>query len=193
MPTIFDRLIQLRIANLKRRGYFKPNCLCEGVETWLYKDEEIFTTKVESDHLEENNYHLILRYSFNGKNIESHISVVAVDSNLNEGKILLFKCPNSEVLCHNLHFYNGFFVHRSDIKHGIYSSQIRTKEEIKYDKLYGSIHKVDEAYDIIFSKYLKKHYRGKPTKRYLKAMKIIQEHESIDISAYEMACAFGIK
>ena len=46
-------------------------------------------------------------------------------------------------------------------------------------KVFGSYFESDKCYDEIYSKHFKKHYNGKPTKRYLKLMRKINSVERI--------------
>jgi uncharacterized protein Yka (UPF0111/DUF47 family) len=43
----------------------------------------------------------------------------------------------------------------------------------------------DEVYQQLYKKHFRSHYRGKPTKRYLQLMKIIEQRENVNIDDFE--------
>jgi len=53
------------------------------------------------------------------------------------------------------------------------------------DKVYGSYFKLDRLYEELYSKHFKTHYKGNPTKKYLRIMEQIQKAESIPYSEIE--------
>ncbi len=73
-------------------------------------------------------------------------------------------------------------MHRSNLPSGMYSTQTESKKWHQMSKLYGSYFELDKLYGQLYSKHFKKHYNGKPTKRYLKLMNKISQAERISIS-----------
>ena len=65
---------------------------------------------------------------------------------------------------------------------GMYESQTKSKRWRQWDRLYGGYFELDRLYQQLYSKHFKTHYNGKPTRRYLKLMRKINEGEWIPIS-----------
>lgn len=190
--TLIDKLPYLSTSSLNKLGYFEPLSIKFGRLHWHLGGQRIVSIEVKSNLLEEDNFYLTLHYSYGEMEIVECISITTVESNLGRGKIYMLICPCTGVRCRKLHLHKGNFVHRSSIKHSMYSKQTITKEIVKYDKLFGSKHKVDEAFELLHSKHFKKIYKGNSTKRYSKAMRIINANDAIDQREYEMALAFGL-
>ncbi len=47
------------------------------------------------------------------------------------------------------------------------------------DKTFGAYFKVDDLYSQLYQKHFKKTYAGKPTKRYLKIMRELEQAEQV--------------
>ena len=59
----------------------------------------------------------------------------------------------------------------------MYECQTRSKRWRQMDKVYGSYFKLDRLYEELYSKHFKTHYKGNPTRRYLKLIKQINKAE----------------
>ena len=66
---------------------------------------------------------------------------------------------------------DGYFLHREANRYGMYYSQTMSKTIRGYDQIFKNYAKRDELLNELHSKYFKTHYRGKPTKRYLRIMR----------------------
>ena len=69
----------------------------------------------------------------------------------------------------------------------MYDSQTKSKSWRNLDKEFGVIFKTEKLYDKIYSKHFKTHYKGKPTKRYLRLMDQIKKIERISYNEMEHA------
>lgn len=105
--------------------------------------------------------------------------LVSVPSNLGKGLIWYFLCPNTYKQCRKLYQIGGYFLHREAFSGCFYESQVHSKYYRNMDKTLGAYFKTDKLYSELYSKHFTKHYKGKPTKKYLKLKKQIQEAESI--------------
>jgi len=76
-------------------------------------------------------------------------------------------------------------MHRSALPSGMYSIQTQSKRWRFMDKVYGSYFESDKYYQELYSKHFKTHYKGKPTKRYLKLMRQINKAERFSVSEIE--------
>lgn len=85
-----------------------------------------------------------------------------------------------------LNSISGYFYLRTAFIGCMYDSQIQSKKYRNLDKTLGAYFRLDDLYQQLFKKHFKKTYAGKPTKRYLKLMKQIQEAESIPYGEIEL-------
>ena len=69
----------------------------------------------------------------------------------------------------------------------MYEKQIKSKKSRYFDKTIGVYFKVDQLYDQLYKKHFKKQYAGKPTKRYLKLTRQIQQAESVSFKDLQKA------
>ena len=53
-------------------------------------------------------------------------------------------------------------------------------------RMYEKIFATEKLYEELYSKHFKRHYAGKPTKRYLKLMQKIKESESVPYTESEL-------
>ena len=60
-------------------------------------------------------------------------------------------------------------------------SWTRSKNYREMDKSFGAFFKTDELYSQLYQKHFKKTYAGKPTKRYQKIKKLINEADKLSI------------
>ena len=72
-------------------------------------------------------------------------------------------------------------MHRSALPSGMYECQTQSKNWRQMEKVYGCYFDLDNLYEELYSKHFKKFYNGKPTKRYLKLMRLIQKGKSFSI------------
>jgi hypothetical protein len=98
------------------------------------------------------------------------------------GNVWSFVCPITGIHCRKLHLVNGRYIHRSIIK-GYYRKiapawQTRTLMDKLLKKVKGKI----DAEKEMERKFFKSHYRGKPTKKYLKCLKQIEDAGGITMS-----------
>lgn len=83
--------------------------------------------------------------------------------------------------CRKPYLIDGYFQHREAIK-GFYEKQIQSKYYRHLEKVYGPVFKADELYSQMYSRHFRKYYNRKPTKRYLKIIKQINEAKYINDS-----------
>jgi hypothetical protein len=69
----------------------------------------------------------------------------------------------------------------------MYETQTQSKKYRRLDKTLGAYFKSDNLYSELYKKNFKKSYAGKPTKKYLRIVKQIQEAECISYHKIERA------
>ena len=185
-PTLYDEVLQISITNLKKWGYLDKNQSKSGQLTWSRKGEEIGSIGITSNMQDENSY-VMLNYTYNKtENRNYNIDLVTIPSNLGKGKIWYFQCPQTFQLCRKLYSIGGWFLHREAFNGVYYESQTHSKYYRYLDKTLGAYFRSDQIYEQLHKKYFKTHYAGKPTKRYQKLIKQIEQAESIPYEKIEM-------
>lgn len=161
-PIILDELKIISTKDLKRFGYLKTGnrkgtikWTCQGEPTG---DVNIIVWLSESDRRGS----LQLIYTYNHETRYRYfVELVAVPTNLGIGLRWYFVCSFTGKRCTKLHLANGVFQHRSGIKGAFYETQTRSGHFRALDHYW-------RAKELIFTPYLKSHYRGRHTKRFLR-------------------------
>ncbi len=161
-PIIFDELKIVTITDLKKFGYLKTGnrkgnlrWKCRGEYTG---DVDIIVWLSETDRRGS----LQFIYTYNKeKHYHYFVDLIAVPTNLGIGLRWYFLCHVTGERCTKLHLANGYFQHRSGIKGAFYETQTRSRYSRLDDRYWRS-------QEQIFTPYLKSHYRGRPTKRFLR-------------------------
>lgn len=178
VPTIYDDCKTITISNLKTWKYLNPNTQTSGNIVWSKNGERKGNVLITVCMNPEDTY-VEFDYTCNGEVIKYQIRLVQVPSNLGKGYLWFFLCPKTRKLCRKLFLVNTYFYHRTAFKGGFYNKQTLSHKNrnlvVQWDKLCKS----EKANDVIYGKHLKKHYKGIPTKRYLKMLKQIKEGEGI--------------
>lgn len=184
-PTLYNDVLQLKIAKLKSWGYLTPGKLVNATLSWNRNGNHqasisiLINTKSEKPYIE-------LNYKFNGEPRKYILYFTTIVSNLKKGLIWYFICPVTKKRCRILYLVDGYFLHRDAFENCMYETQTRSKKIAALDKKYGLYFKSDEIYSQYLKKNLKKQYAGKPTKRYLKLSQQIEYIESIPAGTMEL-------
>lgn len=184
-PTLFEDVLQISVTKLKKWGYLEKPQIKSGVITWSRNSEDFASISVVVNTLNEKPY-IQLDYKFNDDPRNYKIQLVSIPSNLGKGKIWYFVCPQTNKRCRKLYQIQGYFFHREAFKSCYYEKQIQSKYARSLEKNLGAWFKSDKLYSELYSKHFRSQYNGKPTKRYLKLMKQIQEAESISFDEVKM-------
>ncbi len=172
-PTLYDELKTITIAALKKLGYLKSGYR-KGNLRWTCRGEPTGDVDI-TVWLDEQQGRGILTISYiyaKERSYQIWVDMVAVPSNLGIGQRWYFICPRTGKRCIKLYMANEYFQHRDGIPGAMYHSQTRSKYYRRFDQMYNK-------HDQICQPYLKRHYRGKPTKRYQRACQAFQESERI--------------
>jgi len=166
-PTLFDECRTITIKRLKEWGYLKHTHMNRGVISWLRYGDVVSSIGAFANTMNPDGMYIELEYTSNDEVVKYQIPLVAKKSNLGKGEVWFFICPVTNKLCRKLHGIGKQYLHRSAHTGCMYGSQTYSKKfrwrvpilSAKYD---------ESLYD---TKHMKKHYRGRPTKRYLKVLK----------------------
>ena len=172
----YSKLIEdcktISISKLKEWNYL-TNGTKSGVINWSRNGENTGSINIECI-ISENAKFIILSYNSNGKDIKYKVEIESISSNLGKGEILYFVCPETNKYCRTLYLNNGYFLHRTAFNDLIYSKQVESKKNRDLLKLFDLAFVSDEVYKERYKKYFKTHYKGKPTKKYLKLQSKIE-------------------
>lgn len=163
-PILLDELKSISISNLKALGFLKRG-FRKGNLNWTWQGEP--TGDVNFGMLlvpDERHGYLELSYTYQ-KEYKFHykVSLIAVPTNLGIGLRWYFICPRTGKRCTKLFLANGYFQHRTGIPGAMYDCQTRSHFARLLDKVWNHEGTLERPY-------MKTHYRGMPTKRYLRAL-----------------------
>jgi len=176
-PILFDECKPLYIADLKRLGYLNPNSYCSGIIHWTTNGEPTGSVSIKVNTASEP-YYIELNYSVNSKPIKYRIRLVTLPSNLGKGVIWAFICPKTGKRTRKLYLVGDYFLHREAFQGCMYSIQTKSKRERKLSKFFDTLKTAEQ----LESRYFKKYYNDKPTKRYLSLLRQYEKGLSISVS-----------
>ena len=188
-PTLYDEVKTVSISFLSKHGYLKPKQLKAGSIHWSRNGENLGSISIKVCTYTESPY-LEFDYKCNQQPIKYKVQLVSVLSNLGKGFVWYFVCPKTNKRCRKLYLADTYFYHRLAFNGCMYECQTQSKHQRVLAFTYGNYFKLDDLYEQLYSKYFKKTYRGKPTKRYLRIMAQIQKAESIPYHEIERALLF---
>jgi hypothetical protein len=165
-PTHYDDLKHITIADLKRWNYLEPGTRRGGVITWKQKETTTASISILVNINQDGNY-IDLDYMANGDPIKYRISLTSLPSNLGNGIVWYFVCPETGKRCRKLYLIGTRFLHREAFEGGMYSGQTQSKRWRHFDALIRFLN-ADEPFN---RKYAKKYYKGRPTKSYLRLLR----------------------
>ena len=174
-PKTIEECSTLNISKLKKWGYLNPGNH-HGTITWStnqIKQSEIGI----STHISRNDSFIELHYTYDSEEINYSIKLVRVNSNLGKGFYWLFTCPQTDKNCRKLYLHQGYFFHREAFNL-YYEQQLQSRKTRELLKIYKKAFIPEEIYEERYGKYFKTHYKGKPTKKFLKLEKMIKRAES---------------
>lgn len=159
---IYDELKTLSIADLKRFGYLQPGKR-SGVIKWSYRGRHTGDIKIVAT-IGDGHGFLEFSYIYADKYPMLYwVTLKTVGTNLGIGRRWYFTCLRTGKSCTKLFMADGYFQHRDGIPGAMYRSQTRSHLRRTLDKVF-------DARDNLYRRNLKWHYRGKPTKRYLRTL-----------------------
>tara|TARA_R110002012_G_scaffold313517_1_gene525184 strand:- start:10756 stop:11346 length:591 start_codon:yes stop_codon:yes gene_type:complete len=178
-PTLFNEVLQVKIASLKKWGYLDPNQMTVDASIyWSRNGEQTASINVSTNMLKDPPF-IELIYNYNNETRRYPVNLVSLPSNLGKGHIWYFLCPKTNKRCRKLYSVNGYFYHREAFKGCMYDTQTQSKSYRNLDKTLGAYFRTENLYSQLRKKYFKKTYAGKFTKKYLKLVKQIELGESI--------------
>jgi hypothetical protein len=183
-PTLFDEVKTVSISFLTKHRYLKPNQWQNGTITWSINGSQTGSISIHVNTQSEQPF-IELDYKINEAPIKYRVQLLSAPSNLGKGLVWYFVCPLTGKRCRKLYLTNTYFYHRSAFRGCMYEKQTQNKNSRYLDKILGVYFRTDQLFEQLNNKHFKKHYAGKPTKRYLKLTQQIQKAESIQYNEIE--------
>ncbi len=168
----------------KRKLTKQLNTFKSGTITWSRNGIETSNISIATK-IDGTESVLILSYNCNGKSYKYEVPLVSLPSNLGKSFVWYFLCPFTNKRCRKLHFINQKFMHRSALPSGMYEKQTQTKKWRQLERVYGCHFDLDRHYEELYSKHFRRHYNGKPTKKYLKLMEKINRAKGFSVEEIE--------
>lgn len=182
-PTTINNLKTLSITELTKWEYLTNNNK-SGIINWSINGIKTSSISI-SAYINEANKYIELNYNWNNQSIVYKVCIVEVASNLGKGTIKYFICPSTNKQCRKLYLYNGYFLHRTAFSGLYYEKQIESKKNRNLLKVFEKVFLPDSITETLYKKYFKTHYKGKPTKKYLKLISKIDLANSYPSETFE--------
>lgn len=173
-PTLYDECKRISISDLKRWEYLNPHQNKSGVITWSRNGNQTGRISISINTQSVNPY-LELDYAWNDKPINYRIQLVSLPSNLGKGVVWFFICPHTGCRCRVLHLIGGYFYHRTAFNGCFYEKQTESHRHRRFEKRFGESFRIEKILSQNNRKKIRQYYNGKPTKRYLKLLKQLNE------------------
>ena len=179
-PTLYNEALQIHVSTIKEWNCLIPKQLYSGTITWSSNGEKIASISIIVNSNSTVPY-IELDYITNNEPRKYKVKLVSIPSNLGIGKIWYFLCPITHKRCRKLYLIGGYFLHREAFNRCMYESQTQSKQYRQLEKTFGAYFSSDNLYSQLYKKHFKKTYAGKPTKKYLKLIRKIEQAERITI------------
>ena len=166
-PTLFNDLKTVSISFLAKNGYLKPNHFQNGTITWSSNGIKTGSILIWVSTQPGRPY-LELDYKCNGAPVKYKVQLVSAPSNLGKGVVWYFICPNTNKRCRKLYLADTYFYHRSAFRGCLYKTQTYSKKYRQLEKKFKFYFQKNDFFEELSAKHFKKHYAGKPTRRYSK-------------------------
>lgn len=177
-PTLYNEALQIDISKLKGWGYLNPEQFKSGTLNWSRNGNLTGSISIRGNTHSEQPY-IELDYKYKNEPRNYKVYLTSTPSNLNRGKIWYFICPHTKKRCRKLYSIGGYFLHREAFNGCMYEKQTRSKKYRQLDKTFGAYFKSDDLYSELYKKNFKKTYAGKPTKKYLKLTRQVEQAENM--------------
>lgn len=173
-PTLYDECKTVRIQRLKEWGYIKESSFNQFVISWYWNGDKRASVGARINTMNPEKMYLELDYTFNDEPVNYKIPLITIDSNLGKGKIWYFVCPVTHKPCRKLYHVGKYFLHRTAFIGCMYQSQTYSKKIRHAIPCIDAMFKMENSDFSKYRKHFKKFYRGKPTKKYLRCIRLEQ-------------------
>lgn len=181
--TTIEDCLNVSIKKLKEWNYLNYG-IKSGTISWSRNDivHSRIDIKVVINDFES---YILFNYKCNNEPINYKVNIKSLPSNLGKGNVMYFVCPRTRKYCRKLYLFNTYFLHREAFNGLMYQNQIESKKNRSLFKVFNKFMLPDEVYEERYKKYFKTHYKGKPTKRYLKLENKIRIADNYPVGTLE--------
>lgn len=173
--VILNDQITISTSDLKEWGYLgEPK---SGYIGWYMEMGKVFANIHIHVDVSTNNPFLQVRYMYQGNNVQYIVELVSDTSNLGNGKLWYFICPESGKRARKLYYFKGKFAHRNAYDDSRYRSQILSHKQRKTHQLFKGAF----AEEKLGEKYFKTKYKGKHTAKYQSIIKKVEKAKGLDL------------
>ncbi|UPQ80730.1 hypothetical protein M0M57_07795 [Flavobacterium azooxidireducens] len=183
-PKTVEDCKVISISNLKKWNYFTCYGNKSGSINWSRNGVRTSSIGIEVTFTDAQKF-IILDYKTNDESIRYKVNIIAKPSNLGKGEVYYFLCPSTGKICRKLYFESGYFLHRTAFRNLMYERQIESKKNRELLKVLDASFIPDEVYGERYKPYFKTHYKGKPTKRYVRLQTRINIADSYPPDTFE--------
>lgn len=182
-PFLYNDVLQIHISKLKRWGYLNPQQIKSGTINWSRNEIKTGSASIKANTCSEQPY-IELNYKCNNESRNYKVYLTSTPSNLNRCKIWYFICPHTKKRCRKLYLIGDYFLHRLAFMGCMYETQTKSKRDRIIERKNKPFFKGNE-YDQLQAKHFKMYYNGKPTKRYLRILKVIKQANALPNLLFE--------
>jgi hypothetical protein len=109
-----ENCLTISITDLKKKGFFN-NSRTFSVMSWT-KDNELCLSADVEVFMSNNEKHIVLTHKNTKNETENYVvRIISIPSNLGNGVVLYFVCPNTGKYSRKLYSCGGRFLHREAI------------------------------------------------------------------------------
>lgn len=185
-PTLYNEALQISISKLKEWEYLTPGQIKSGTLHWSRNGNPTGSISIQANIHSEQPY-IELNYKYKEEPRNYKVFLTSIPSNLNKGEVWYFLCPQTNKRCRKLYSIGGYFLHREAFRGCMYETQTQSKKYRDLEKTLGAYFRTDQLFEQLYKKHFKKQYAGKPTKKYLKLTREIEQAESVPYHVIERA------
>lgn len=171
-----DEYLSLSVADCKRLGYLAPLATCTGSISWTRNGRTVasvgFATKTSGVPMAR------FSYEYNGKAVTYDVALRWKRSNLTPdgpNGYYYFVCPRTGALCRKLYLVDGQFMSRSAFR-PLYPQQTMSRKYREETRVWRDYMAVD---DLIYQRFRRETYRGRPTPYGRKVEKLAQRLNNV--------------
>ena len=181
MPDEVESARTIKMKFLRDNDIVKPNNFRSGSLIWTSTNgnKNSISYSVRTEDAEGV---LRLNYVHNEINKRDYeVKLITRKSNLCDGLIWFFVCPNSKKVCRILHLNSGYFLHRTVFNNFYYEQQTKSKKwRLLYSKSFSDAFR-DDLYFEMHKKNMKKFYKGKITRTFKRLLVRKRNAENINL------------
>lgn len=167
-----ENCLTISIKDLKRKGLFN-HAKTDSTLNWTKENKIFYCVGVEVFSFKNKKHLRLTHENLKNETEKYRINIITIPSNIGNGEVMYFVCPQTGKHCRKLFSCGNRFQHREAIGL-LYEQQVR-KEPVSY-----AFYLNEEQRNEPNTKNFRKYYKGKMTKRYFQILLRTSNSEVID-------------